>query len=394
MKLKNLWIKFRSIPKDKRVAYLLGIGLVISVIHNPNQIFIDWIFLPIAGNIIIIVVSLEYVLDMIKAKQLDLGSRWVYIPFFIIMASTFLRACYGLVFNDSENVLKEFAMFGYSIGLFCLYLTSRKLGKEIFKPFVYGVIIVTLSLVYAHIINPGVKTGGLISPTNYDMATGFLVFGAFVSVFKRQWIIVTIALVGLLLTGADEALFSIVVMGIFILFREVVCISHKGISINFNSKVQVITGVIALYAILAVVTGIAEGLYQPAIDKVQALFGGDLYAATNERLGEGGNLNIFPDLKIFGNGYFINWDDTYRLQIPHNVPLIIVDQIGIAGALAWSVIAGYCLIKTRMKYAWVAVLSLCVFDHYVWTQAAPYFPALVGVSTIRSEDDYTFTEVN
>ena len=391
MKLKSLWIKFRSIPKDKRAACLLGIGLVISVIHNPNQPLIDWLFLPIAGNIIIIVVSLEYVIDMIKIKQLDLGSRWVYIPMMVIVASTFLRACYGFIFSDSNDILKEFAMFGYSIGLFCLYLTSRKLGKEIFKPFVYGVVIVTLSLIYAHIINPGVKTGGIISPTNYDIATGFLVFGAFVSVFKRQWIIVAIALVGLLLTGADEALFSIFVMGMFILFREVIHISRKGVSINFNSKVQVITGVIALFAILAVVTGIAEGLYQPAIDKVQALFGGDLYAATNERLGTGGNLDIFP-LKIFGNGYFINWDDSYRLQIPHNVPIIIVDQIGI-GALAWCVIAGYCLIKTRMKYAWVALLSLCVFDHYIWTQAAPYFPALVGVSTINSDKDYTFTEI-
>ena len=388
MKLKSLWTKFRSIPKDKRVAYLLGIGLIISVIHNPNQPLIDWLFLPIAGNIIIIVVSLEYAIDMIKAKQLDLGSRWVYIPMMVIVASTFLRACYGLVFNDSENVLKEFAMFGYSIGLFCLYLTSRKLGKDIFKPFIYGVVIVTLSLIYAHIINSGVKTGGIISPTNYDMATGFLVFGAFVSICRHQWVIVTIALIGLLLTGADEALFSIFVMGMFILFKEVIHITRKRISFTYNSKLSVITVVIVLFAILAVVTGIAEGLYQPAIDKIQALFNGDLYAATNERLGAGGNLNILP-LKIFGNGYFINWDDTYRLQIPHNVPIIIVDQIGI-GALAWCVVTGYCLIKTRMKYAWVALLSLCVFDHYIWTMFAPAWWVLTGVSTSKlylSEDN-------
>jgi hypothetical protein len=34
-----------------------------------------------------------------------------------------------------------------------------------------------------------------------------------------------------------------------------------------------------------------------------------------------------------------------------------------------------------MKYAWIALLSLCVFDHYIWTQAGIWFYLLIGVST-------------
>jgi len=357
----------------KLPAFLIGTGSILFIINQPDFFLNKYILISNIG-LILIYLGILFTLPLIKhIKELSLGSRWVWIPLVIITISMMI----SVIGSDLPN---KMSLILFAPTLFGLYVLSRYLGGKIFVPFVYGVVIASLSMVVYHFINPGVKTGGIISITNYDIATGFLVFGAFVCVCRKQWILVIIALVGLLLTGADEALFSIAVMFTFILFREVIHISRHGVSITFTRKMAYILIVGLMFGVVALVTGIAEGLYSPAIHKVQALFGGDLYAATNERLGEGGNLNILP-LKIFGNGYFVSWDDTYRFQIPHNVPIVIVDQIGIVGALAWCVVTGYCLIKTKMKYAWVAVLSLCVFDHYVWSQAGHFWWLLIGVST-------------
>jgi len=46
------------------------------------------------------------------------------------------------------------------------------------------------------------------------------------------------------------------------------------------------------------------------------------------------------------------------------------------------VIMGYCAVRTRWKYAFVAVLALSVWDHFIWTQFAPLWWALVGVATV------------
>jgi len=63
------------------------------------------------------------------------------------------------------------------------------------------------------------------------------------------------------------------------------------------------------------------------------------------------------------------------------VPLIIVDQIGPLAGLAWLWVTIACLVKTKWRYAFIAVIALSLFDHYIWTQAAPYWWVLVGVST-------------
>ena len=91
-------------------------------------------------------------------------------------------------------------------------------------------------------------------------------------------------------------------------------------------------------------------------------------------------------------------EENYEFSHPdiepvHNVPLVIVDQIGPLAGFAWLFITIFCLVKTKWKYAWSAVLVLSVFDHYIWTQFAPYWWALVGISTtVAIKNDYIFKE--
>ena len=63
---------------------------------------------------------------------------------------------------------------------------------------------------------------------------------------------------------------------------------------------------------------------------------------------------------------------------------------GILAAIAWLWVSVWCLVKTRWKYAWLAILSLSVFDHFIWTQLAPVWWMVVGASTASSEPDLIF----
>jgi len=97
------------------------------------------------------------------------------------------------------------------------------------------------------------------------------------------------------------------------------------------------------------------------------------------------------ELQPLGDGYMLT---EFKPNTVHNVPLVIVQQLGwpgILAALAWLWVGLWCLIKTRWKYAWITILALSVFDHYIWTQLAPWWWAVVGASAIvKIENDYIF----
>lgn len=361
----SMVFKIKQLP-----AYLIGIGLILFVVNQPDQPLMNVMLISNLG-LLLIYLGIIWSISKIKSvKELSLGSRWVYIPLLVIVVSIIISS----LLSGASN---KFALALFAPTLFALYVLGRYYGETIFKPFLYGVIIVSTSLVIGGIINPGIKQGGLISPTNYDMATGFLVFGTLVCVWRKQWILTFIALIGLFFTGADEAIFSVAVIFATVLIRR-----------DFSRKLVLPIAALSMMLIIAIPLGITTELYSPTVQKVESATEGNWLQATGYRLT--GNWQI-SELKPFGTGYYVSWNDNYRGKIPHNVPLIIVEQIGIAGALAWCVVAGYCLIKTKWKYAWVGLLSLCVFDHFIWSMCAPWFWVLAGVSTASDiKNDYIF----
>ncbi len=64
----------------------------------------------------------------------------------------------------------------------------------------------------------------------------------------------------------------------------------------------------------------------------------------------------------------------------HNTPLHITDQIGPMAGIAWLWVSVFCLVKTRWKYFWAAVLVTSILDYYIWTQFAPWWWVLAGAS--------------
>lgn len=376
--------------KERVWAYIIGLGLVLFAVHNPLQPGKEYAFLPVVG----LCLSLFGVFAVLQdhRKEITWGSKYLYIPMAVIalsIAGSGVAKLLAIPAGETAHYIK-FALATTMFGgyLFGVYLTARILGKDLFVPFTWAVVIGALGCIGYGIAFPGDRTGGLISPLNYDIATGLLVFGTLVSVAYRQWWLIAIALVGLFFTGAEEALFCCAVVGVVVLIRR-----------DFGRKMIVPVVAIILVASICWGFGITQDLYYPATEKVvaakeamteeDAMVRGELLdEATGYRWL--GHWSLSP-IKPLGYGY--NMTEFYE-GIPHNIVLIIIEQVGILAAIAWIFVSVYCIIKTKWKYAWIGILALGVFDHFLFTQVAPWWWLLVGVSTASAiKSDLIFKEV-
>jgi len=383
----KVWAK---INRDKIVAWMIGLGFVLFAVHNPAQPLIEYAFLPVVG----LVISLMGIILVLspaggekkqifgglyyRKPNIDLGSKWFYVPLLIIVVS---MAVSGFV-NGADLGDKVAPMF-FGIYLFGAYLACRKLGKEIFKPFAVAVVVQAVSCVVYGIMYPGFRAGGIIGWTSdvpsgglYSMAAVFLIFGATVSIFKRRWLLMVVALVGLFFTGAEMAVFAIGVLAIAMIIRR-----------DWSRKLLVPAICLGVLLAIAIPMGVVGKFARPATVYIEAASQAWQAETVEERdilLDKALNNRWTPykttieNISPFGYGYNITH---FYKGIPHNVPLIIVKQVGPTAAFAWLFLMFFCLIKTRWKYAFVAVLALSVFDHALWTQVAPWCWALVGVAS-------------
>lgn len=370
--------KIRNISKEKLYSWLIGIGLIILVIHQPNQPLVETrvLFLPILGMVMILFCSIDYFISLRASGKLDLGSKWIWIPMLIIVSSIVIRPIYTLITGDGvvidgqdKGLIFEAISIMIIIGMFTLYITSRKLGNEIFRIMPTAVIIVTISCIYGFFSQNGTN-GGLISPTNYDMATGFLIFGTLVSPVEKRWWLLPIATIGIFFTGALEGVFILGILSLVVLIRK-----------DFGKKMIPVLCSLAIIVIIGLVLGLSDKLQVPRLTGEVA--GAEIYF--NRGYGYTYAMN---NLSLLGNGFNIN--HFYR-EIPHNVPLIIIHQIGIVGAIAWCISTIYLIIKTKWRYAWIGFIAMGVFDHYTWTMACAWYWALAGVSSSSNiKEDFVF----
>ena len=357
---------------DRRWALLIGSGLAISPIHSlwlTNLVTSDGVvtfFLPAFGYAIWIIATLLYLTWKVDWKTVDWGPWQLIIPMGVIILSMGIS---GVVYG--ADLSDKIAPVLFGLCLFALYLLSRRLGKDIFIAFVPFVVVVAISVVVAGIVNPGEATGGLIS--NYAASAGFLIFGTVVSRFKWQWVLATVAFIALFFVGTLEAVFVVGVLGIVVLIRRDV--SRRMVAIA-TVGVLLIGG----WWALGHLTPLYEGNYNlSALGRV--LSGGELTDAALDDITTDrwvGVVNAARNLNMIGHGYtMMTSPDTHMV---HFVPMTIVDQIGPLAAIAWVWVTVWCFVKTKWKYAWIAVMAMSVFDHYVWTQFAPWWWVLVGVS--------------
>ena len=370
-------------------AYLIGIGLILVAVHNPNQPFIQYVFLPQIGIALIAAGVLS--IPFAQFRNAGLGSKWVYIPLLLVCAAISLSglAQYG---RGEISLMRGLAPLASSVMWFGLYLAARVEGEKIGKPIAIAVTIEAVSVVYSAFVSGGVRGGGLVSPTNYDIAVAVMVFGTFLSPQRWQWWLMAIAGVGIYYTGAEEGLVAIGVVALIILIRR-----------HFHLKTLAPVIALGIAVAVSIPTGVFHNLYignqglqtnnyanPSTANKVEAVakaveavvnpppppepqFSQYMDIATGYRFST--HWKIRP-IQPFGYGYNLT---EFYWGIPHNIALIIIEQVGLLG-LMWFGASIYSWKISKRHYLWASVFALGIFDHYLWTQIAPWWWVMVGVS--------------
>ena len=359
--------------------------MALSGIHNlwlTNLLSINGqatIFLPAIGTGIWLMGALLFITN--HWKDIKWGNRLVDIALLLFIASMGVT---GVL--TGETLGTKLSPLFMGVGLFAIYLTGRTLGDSLFKAFIPFVILGAVISIIIGIVNPGQDNGGMI--TNYCASAGFLMFGAIVNQGKYQWLLLLVAGIGLFYIGALEAVFVVGVLFITLIIRR-----------DWNKKLLIVAIpliiLIGVWALLGHLIPLYEGnlnlvYFKDIVTGEMPLDNKAMVLVTSGRWNP--ILDALRDINLFGHGYSLS---TVQGGIVHNLPLIILHQLGIIPAIAWTFVTIYCLIKTKWKYAWIAFISMCLFDHYFFTQFVPFWAALVGISlTSKIDNDLIFRSKN
>lgn len=367
--------------KERLWVILIGVGLALSPIHNlwltnlaTTKQGETLFFLPAFGYLLLIMgVGLFLLYNWEKVKAEGFGDKRIWIPLLVIAGAIGLS---GVAIDGS--VQDKFAPLGTGAVLFALYLAARILGKELFYPLAVGVAVGSLGVIAHQIVYPGASTGGFVFERNFDIATGYILLGAALFIHRWRWWLASLAVVALLMSGAPEAIFALGVVGLYGLFRK-----------DWSKKAVPMVATLGLLLIAGLATGLMQDTYSYTRDSITQT------PTAHYTSPDGEHVLVSPlairwlvirdamtDIQPVGEGYGLT---NFTPCTVHNVPLILVQQLGWPGvlaALAWLWVTIRCMRKTRWKYAWVAIIALSVFDHFLWTQLAPLFWLLVGASTI------------
>jgi hypothetical protein len=360
---------------DRAYATVIGAGVALSPIHNQwlTQLLTNskgetLFFLPAFGYLLLIMGSGLFLLNnWNKVKAIGWGDkRIVGCLLFIVLAISASGAAY-------TGLQDRFAPTGMGLALFALYLCGRVLGKDMFLPLAVGAAIASVGVIAHQFVYPGVVTGGFVFEDNYDIVVGYVLLGAALWIHKWQWILAGLALVAILLTGSPEGLFAIGVIGVAVLVRR-----------DWSRKLAIVLAPVAVIAVLVLVSGYGQALYEyagkVAGGEIASPYGHDGVNAIEYRWDV--IVDTLTDIKPLGEGY--NLTDFSRSKNVHNVPLVLVQQLGWPGvlaAMAWLWVSIWCLVKTRWKYLFVLIFALSVFDHFIFTQLNSVWWVAVGVAT-------------
>ncbi len=327
---------------------LMGLGLILIPIRRYDNVF--WAL----GFALVLSAAAVIIVARVREHKLTLGSRYVYIPLTVIVVSMLLA--------QGELTSKLLA-----VSLFAFYVATVNLEGEL-KILVPAVAVGCISIIMYNLLS-GVGTGGIYSSVNYNLAVGAVVIGAVLVKSKYQWILVTIVLVGLLFTGAEEALVALAILGLTILIRR-----------DWSKKILLPIGVAAVVIVVGVSSNVASQLWSATPAKVEAIIQGDLDTATTYRLDAW--RDAITNIKPLGHGYepfYVRYDTI------HNVPLRILYELGPLASVAWLFMMTYLIAKSKRKYIPVAILALSLFDHFLYTQLAVYMFVAIGIAMRSNE---------
>lgn len=376
----------------KKWAIVIGAGLALFPLHNSKLTELATgdsgvlVFVPAIGLILTVLgVGLFLAYHWKKVREVGIGDKKVVIPLVVISVAI---AVSGIGVAGFQG---KVALAGMAAALFGLYLVGRILGKDMFLPLAVGAAVASVGVITYGVIFRVFPTGGLLFEGNYDIVVGYVLLGtALIVNNKWQPVLAGLALLAMFLSGSPEALLPIGIVGVAFLVRK-----------DWSKKLVKVAAPLAVVAVIWFGLGWGQQLYDYSLGIIR----GDQTVPGLEDAEEAKHDALtyrlvvikrnMDNIKPFGTGYVLT--EFSRVKNVHNVPLVIVQQLGYAGivaALAWSWLTIYCLVKTKWKYVWLLVIGLSVFDHFIWTQMGLWYWAIIGVTTASTlKSDLVFKGV-
>jgi len=376
-------MKIKAFFKENKIPLLLALGLLLFIAHYQNQPLLKYVFLPQIGTVILLGVVLFFIANRWKTiKEIGLGSKALWIPLAVISGSAVLRL---IVQPDMETLAGAFFM----ASMFGLYIVSRQYGEKALSFFLPITIIGAVSIIVQAIIVQGGENAGLFN--NYATAAQFLVFGWLVSPRKYQWWLAAIVITGLFFSGAEEAIFYVAIIGVVILARR-----------DWSRKILLPVGILGVLLITCTATGMTQILYERGINMVEAahtviISDGLTPVERDELMNEALHgrwlygWRIQRSIQPLGYGLELTY---HSKMTPHNIILLVTDQLGVVAAAAWIGAMVMGVKNTKWKYGFLALILFGVFQPFVWTLFAPYMWAMAGsASSSKVDTSYIFREV-
>lgn len=362
-KAKNL-IERLSPDADKLPALLAGVGLALVLVQVIG--YID----ALIGYLFILA---SVVVGIATGKKFTLGPRWVVIPLGIIIGVIVAR----VAVYPGEQAVYELGFMGLMIAS---YISARICGRDIFWTIGPVVVILSLATITYAGINWSTWYDNENELYNYNLVVAVLIFGTILCSWKRKWLLATLALPSVFLTGASAGLLALATVGVIMILQR-----------DWSRKVLVPLAITGILIVGAVSTGFAQLAYERTGHIVAGAVAGDEDANSMADRIDTYKLAV-SEFTLLGHGYLpqlysVPADD---LRSIHNTPLRVFYELGPLAMGAWLFVMLFGIIKTRWKYAFGVILALGMFDHMMWTWLAPLTFIILGVSTMDDKRDYLF----
>jgi hypothetical protein len=333
------------------LAYLSLCVFGVSHLHNAVwhvELAILGIFLSMAALACLCITS----------TRITLGSKALYIPL-----------CLLVLLGIVQGIDVGSKLFSLSLLAFYLLGVNGVMRSRI-GPFI---IITggTLSLLLQVLLGT-YRMGGIFG--NAHIASGMLLVALLLANVKAQQYLIPIAAVGILLTGSEEGVLGLTVLLVMMFLR-------KDVS---TFTLLSLACVIALASCLSAVHTL-DKMWFTVPDRASAWLNigtpGSWDVALGYRLDP--IVRLFSPFNVWGTGY-----DPLNLEgtTIHNAVLRALFEVGIIGALTWLWTCIIALLRSSATYLCIMLLTLSMFDHFLWTTLAPLFWIVIGhIQTV--EDD-------
>ncbi len=358
----------------KIFGMVMSLGLVLMPVNNwylGRECGINYYYIGVSlilfGGIFLLSLNTEIF------KKIN---WWIFAPVLVIALFITLRVLLG--YDKPFNIV-------LAISFIIMYLVCRNYGKMVTLLLPFVVIIQAVSVIIQSFIAPPESyyflSGIITTPgmsefrpdavANYNLAIAYMAYGFILSDKKWQPYVLMFVLPAVVFVGSIEGIY---IMG----FILVVMLIRR----DWDKRLWIAMGLGAIAIIYFFVWGNGIELWDRTLNVVNATVAGDISRGElNWRLQS--YIKCFNEFNFLGNGYE---QIVKPLVTVHNVPLVIVNQIGFVPAMAWLFCLVYSFRHSRRIYLWSAIIVMCLFDHWVWTTMAMYFWVALGLSDTKIND--------